>query len=111
MAPNEDMIAYRSSARIRSCANGAHMVERAVGPDPSGTMHSDRTAVRDDETWSYFSIGVNVDECHNYKQLTDDAERHPCGRPKPSGSSLRYYPLKPIQTKRPEALRSPAGEP
>jgi hypothetical protein len=62
VATDEDMIANRSSARSRSCANRAHMMKSTVGTDLSGTMHADRTAMRSNETRSDFSVGIDVDQ-------------------------------------------------
>jgi hypothetical protein len=64
MAPNENMIAYRSSAWPRTRANGAHMMKSAIGPDFGGGVHSDWTAMRDDETRPNFSVGMYVDKRH-----------------------------------------------
>jgi hypothetical protein len=70
MAPNEDMIAYCGSACLRSGTNGAHVVKCTVSSDFGSTMHPDRTTMRDDEAWTNLGIRVNVDECHDYKQLS-----------------------------------------
>jgi hypothetical protein len=75
MAPDENMIAYRSSTWSRSCANGAHMMKSAVGPNFGGSVHSDRTAMRNNETRPNFSVGVNVDKRHYDEQFSYDAQR------------------------------------
>lgn len=110
VATDVDMIAYRSSTWSRSCANGAHMMKCAIGTDLGGVVHSDRTAMRDNQTWSDLGIGVKVDKCQHHEQLPYDAEHPPYGCPKPSGSTLPNRLLKPMDNQGPEALGPPAGE-
>ena len=86
MAPNEDVIAYRSSAWSRPCANRAHMMKSTVGANLGGSMHSDRTAVRNNKTRSNLSVGINIDHCHYDEQLSYDAKDYPCWCPKPRRS-------------------------
>ncbi len=109
VATDVDMITYRSSAWSRSCADGAHMMKRAIGSDLGGEVNPDWTAMRNNQTWSDLSIGVNIDKCYQDKQLPYDAEHQTYRRPKPLGSTLPDGLLQPMDSQGPEALGPPAG--
>src|ERR1700733_5540080 len=105
------MIANRSATRPGSCANRAHMMKSTVSTDLGGTMHADRTAMRNNETWSDFSVGINVDHCYNGEQLSCDAKHEPRRRRKPARFEFPSCLLEPIDKQRPETLRAPGAVP
>jgi hypothetical protein len=111
VASDQDVIADAGSAWSRSGADGAHMMECAVGPDLGGAVHSDGTAMRDDQAWADLSVGVEVDVCQHRQQLFCDAERQPRGCPKPSGSTPPDDLLEPVECERPKSLRTPTAVP
>ena len=109
VASDKDVIAYGSSPWSRPCSDSAHVVDSAVGPDLGARMHPHRANVRNEQTRADLSIGVNINVCHHGKQLVYHAKCHPCGYPKPSGSTPLNCFSRSIKHKRPKALRPPAA--
>ena len=65
MTSDEDVVADDGSARSRSCADGTHAMERAVGADPGVPVNSDRTAMTDDHAGANLGIRMEINESHN----------------------------------------------
>jgi hypothetical protein len=60
-----DVVTTDGSAWARSCADGTHAMERAVGADFGVTVNSYRTAVTDDHAGADLGIRMKINEGHN----------------------------------------------
>jgi hypothetical protein len=62
---DEDVVADDGSSWSRSCADGTHAMDRAVGADFGVTVNSDRTAMTDEHARADLGIRMQINEGHN----------------------------------------------